>query len=79
MPDPLPTPIAGLTTAGRILAAVTLRICAVFLYDAFTGALNFFPPRRRPLKWLPFIVLCGAVFFGICAVILRLFGIRVFR
>ena len=77
---PPKSPLRAFTFAGRLLLIATLIVGAGLFYWNVMFVNDNLPARRYPLAFLLIPVVIGAaLFFGIVSLILRFFGVRVWR
>jgi hypothetical protein len=78
--EPSKDPLRAFTTAGRLLVIVTLLASIGFFYWNVMFIYDHFPAGHYPLAFLLIpVLLAGAAFFGVATLILKCFGIRVWK
>ena len=73
-------PLRAFTFAGRLLVIATLLASLGFFYWNVMFINDYFPSGHYSVAFLLIPVLIGAaIFFGVMSLLLRLFGIRVWK
>jgi hypothetical protein len=78
--EPPKTPLRAFTLAGRLLLIATAVVSGGIFYWYIMFVNDNLPAGRYPLPFLLIPVVIGAaIFFGVVSLILRVFGVRVWR
>ena len=73
-------PLGAFTFVGRVLVLATLLVAGGLFYWHIMFFRDHLPAHSYPVAFLLIPVVIGsAIFFGVVALILRIFGIRVWR